>query len=264
MFKFPPAATDYFEQTDIPLDGHIKLVQALRGFVCRFTILLYNYKQWDHVQSKIAGQGSSMGNDQGVLYWFLDHTLRDSVVIHLRALCDRDPKSLGAKSIADGLSDPAARTDLCAYLDGGNDKRCMTDPMQRERYLDYIAKYMGLLSSQAKKGQLSHDLVMKMSLVRRWANKAIAHPTLDDYKVNSDDLLHVFLAVAVVATAIEAVMGDAAADNDLQVCENQAERGSAVLLGSPDTMGNNYIQTIRKLLPAWVRTGEEFPLCQLI
>ncbi len=264
MFKFPPAATDYFEQTDTSLDGHTKLVQALRGFVCRFTILLYNYKQWEYVRAKIHGQGSSMDNDQGVMYWFLDHTLRDSAVMQLRALCDANTKSLGARSIADGLNDPVARAGLCAYLDGDSRARRMSDAAQRERYLDYIAKYMKLLSSNAKAGQSSHDIVMKVSLIRRWANKTIAHPTLDDYKVDSDDFLHIFLVVAVLATAIEAVMGDAAADNDLQVCEEQAERGSAVLLGSPGTIGNKYIQTIRELLPEWVHSGREFPLCQLI
>ncbi|KAF3460076.1 hypothetical protein ACQCP0_23165 [Ralstonia pseudosolanacearum] len=264
MFKFPPAATNYFAQTDTSLEGHTKLVLALRGFVCRFTILLYNYQQWERVRKKIDVQGPSMDNDQGVMYWFLEHTLRNSAVIHLRSLCDANPKSLGAKAIADGLNDQAARTGLCAYLDGDSRERRMTDAIQRDRYLDYIAKYMGLLSSQAKRGQTSHDIVMKVSLIRRWANKTIAHPTLDEYKVDSDDLHHVFLVVAVLATAIEAVMGDAAADNDLQVCEDQAERGSAVLFGSPDTTGNKYIRTIRKLLPVWVHTGDEFPLCQLI
>ncbi len=264
MFKFPPAATDYFKQTDTVLDGRTKLVQALRGFVCRFTILLYNYKQWRYVQAKLHEQGSSMDKDQGVMYWFLDHTLRDSAVIHLRSLCDSNIKSLGARSIADGLNDPVVRAGLCAYLDAGSHARSMTDAVQRERYLDYIAKYMRLLSSNAKAGQSSHDIVMKVSLIRRWANKTIAHPTLDDYKVDSDDLLHIFLVVAVLATAIEAVMGDAAVDNDLQVCGEQAERGSAVLLGSPGTIGTKYIQTFRELLPEWVHSGKEFPLCQLI
>ncbi|MCL1618036.1 hypothetical protein [Ralstonia pseudosolanacearum] len=258
MFKFPPAATNYFAQTDTSLDGHTKLVLALRGFVCRFTILLYNYQQWERVRKKIDVQGPSMDNDQGAMYWFLDHTLVNSAVIQLRSLCDADHNSLGAKCIADGLSDQAARAGLCAYLDGGNHKRRMTDPIQRERYLDYVAKYMGLLSTKAKKEQPSHDIVMKVSVIRRWANKTIAHPTLDEYKVDSDDLHHVFLVVAVLATAIEAVMGDAAADNDLQVCEEQAERGGAVLFGSPDATGSKYIRIIRMLLPEWVRTGQEF------
>jgi len=259
MFKFPPPATNYFEHTNAGLTGHTKLVQSLRGFACRFTILLFAYRQHELVASTMADRRAAMSADEYGMYWFLEHTLSQSIALNIRALCDHSAYSLGAKSIADGLNDPAARAGLCDYLDRYGEGRHMKDSVERKRYLDYTAKYMELLASTAKADGTSDDLVVKVSIVRRWASKAIAHLTLDDYQVDSVDLHHVFLAIAILATAIECVMGDAACQSDLNSCEQQATRAGAALFDPPPASPSRYIETIRFALPDWVRSGEEFP-----
>lgn len=257
MFQFPPAVTNHEEQPDAVLDPVVHLIQAMRGFISRFTIALYGYREIELLSS---GKGSATSTlvGQSVMHWFLDHAFTDSLVLNLRALIEDKKRSLGAGAIAHGLTDETARSGLCAYLDTCPADRRVTDNAERDKCLDYIAKYATLLATRPKPGETMHPLVAKAELIRRWANKSIAHLTLDHVEIHGDDLHHLVLAIAFVATAVEKVMGNAGCPTDLVVCEQQALQGGAALFGaSPSFVG--FMPQIREMFAFSLQTGKELP-----
>lgn len=257
MLQFSPAATDHAAQPNAVLEPVTHLVQAMRGFICRFTIVLYAYRLVEPLGSAHASIAGALAN-QPNMHWFMDHAFTRGLVVDLRAMVEDDKKSLGAGAVAHSLMKPDVRAGLCTYLDTCPIERRITDPVAREKYLDYIAKYATVLATRPKKGDGPSPLVAKTELIRRWANKAIAHLTLDHYEVHGDDLRDVVFAVACVASAIEKVMGTAGSDTDLVACEESAMSGGVALFGASKPVG--FMSDIRSIVEISVLTGAEVSL----
>lgn len=257
MLQFAPAATDHATQPNAVLEPVTHLVQAMRGFICRFTVVLYGYCQVELLAASRSHPGGALG-DQPTSRWFMDHVFIQSVALNLRSMVEDKKISLGAGAIAHGLSDPAARAGLCSYLDTCAPERRTTDAAKRDKYLDYILKYTSLLATRPKLGETVPPLVAKAELIRRWANKAIAHLTLDHYDVHGNDLRDLVLANAFVATAIERVMGDAGSDTDLVVCEQMSLTNGKTLFGTSASHAA-FMPDVRSILEICLQTAKEFP-----
>lgn len=254
MLQFSPAATNYATQPNASLEPVVHLVQAMRGFICRFTIVLYAYRQMELLGPAHGTRAGALTN-QPTMHWFMAHVFTRGLVVDLRAMVEDDKKSLGAGAIAHGLMKPDVRAGLCTYLDTCSAERRITDPVAREKYLDYIAKYAAVLATRPKTGDTPSPLVAKTEIIRRWANKAIAHLTLDHYEVHGDDLRDVVFAVACVASAIEKVMGIAGSDTDLVVCEESAMSGGTALFGASEPVA--FMPDIRSIVEISILTGAE-------
>lgn len=258
MLHFQPAATNPASQPDADLEPVTHLVQAMRGFICRFTVMLYGYRQIE-LLGAVNGHSAGALANQPVMRWFMDHAFTRGVVLDLRAMVEDNKKSLGAGAIAHGLMIPNVRAGLCTYLDKCSPERRVTDPTEREKYLDYVAKYAALLATRPKKSATVPPLVAKTELIRRWANKAIAHITLDHYEVHGDDLRDVVIATACVASAIERIMGNAGCDTDLLICEQNAISDGQALLGLSAPVVN-FMPDIRSIMDLSIQTGTEISL----
>jgi hypothetical protein len=261
MLHFQPAATNPASQSDADLEPVTHLVQAMRGFICRFTVMLYGYRQIA-LLGAVNGHSAGALANQPVMRWFMDHAFTRGVVLDLRAMVEDNKKSLGAGAIAHGLMTPNVRAGLCTYLDTCPPERRVTDPLARGKYLDYIAKYAALLATRPKKNATVPPvppLVTKTELIRRWANKTIAHITLDHYEVHGDDLRDIVFATAFVASAIEKVMGNAGCDTNLVICEQNAISDGQALLGLSAPVVN-FMPDIRSIMDLSIQTGTEVSL----
>jgi hypothetical protein len=182
-----------------------------------------------------------------------------SVILEARALHDRDGRSLGSCQIAKGLGDPVAREGLRKYLAEYPQGRVMQDVEQRDRYLDYVQRYCSVMGPPKRARLPDHPLAAKVELVRRMANKAVAHSTLDDYTLGGEDLADVVIASMVVACAIEAAVGDAAIPRDFADIESSGYRAAGYLLHVEADPSSYNVNMIRGFLPVWVQSGIEFP-----
>jgi hypothetical protein len=192
--------------------------------------------------------------------YMLRRALLHSVILEIRALHDRDPKSLGSKQLAEKLSIPDTRSDFFDFLNEGSYDHVMQDEFQREIYLDYIKKYAGLMSAPNGKSKLyHHPLSSKTQLIRRMANKAVAHSTLDDYKLSGEDIADVVLASLTIACAIQAATGDASISKDLALVEKSGHEAAGLLLHVEVDSEPHHINMIRSFLPTWVGSGLEYP-----
>lgn len=136
----------------------------------------------------------------------------------------------------------------------------MADAAVRDSYLDYVQRYCGLMSASAQASTVNdHPLSAKTELVRRMANKSIAHSTLDDYKLGGYDLDDVAVATVAIACAIEAVVGEDAISHDLAVIESPGYRAAGLLLHVDVDQESYIVNMIRGFLPGWVKFGTEFP-----
>jgi hypothetical protein len=182
-----------------------------------------------------------------------------SVILEARALHDRDGGSLGSCQIAKGLGDPVAREGLRKYLAEYPHGRVMQDVEQRDRYLDYLQRYCSVMAPPKSAKLPDHPLAAKAQLVRRMANKAVAHSTLDDYTLGGEDLADVVIASVVIACAIEAAVGDAAIQNDFAAIELSGYRAAGHLLHVEVDQSSYNVNMVRGFLPVWVQSGIEFP-----
>lgn len=182
-----------------------------------------------------------------------------SVILETRALHDRDNRSLGSRQIAERLADPTAREGLHKYLADYPQGRVMQDVEQRNLYLDYVQRYCGFMAPHKGSAMPDHPLSIKAELVRRMANKSVAHSTLDDYMLGGEDLGDVVIASIVIACAIEAAVGDAAIPNDFAVVESSGYRAASHLLHVEVNPNPYNINMVRGFLPGWIKFGTEFP-----
>jgi len=258
MLKFEPPRHDHTSFTDADLGAVGGLVQSLRWYNSRASLLLYFWGMYQTLETEVQKQASRRPLSADATY-MLRRAFLHSVILETRALHDRDSRSLGSCQIAKRLADPVARAGLHEYLARHPQGRVMEDVRQRDAYLDYVQRYCKLMAPAQKKALPDHPLGAKAELVRRMANKAVAHSTLDDYTLGGEDLRDVIVASIVIACAIEEAIGDAAIPNDFAVVESSGYRAAGHLLHvEVDTEPHN-VNMIRGFLPGWIELGIEFP-----
>lgn len=257
MFRFEPPRHDPASFKDADLNAVEGLVQSLRWYNSRASLLLYFWGMYETLQNESTRRTSSRPLSADAHY-MLRRALLHSVILEARALHDRDRRSLGSRQLAVALADPLAREGLHGYLSSYPQGRVMQDLDLRNRHLDYVQHYCNLMAP-AKGTTAEHQLSKKVELVRRMANKAVAHSTLDSYTLGGEDLGDVVLASVAVACAIEAAVGDAAISNDLSVIETSGYRAASHILHVEADSTPYTVNTIRTLLPWWIKSGAEFP-----
>lgn len=107
-----------------------------------------------------------------------------------------------------------------------------------------------MVAPKEKINKDSAALLNRVALIRRMANKAIAHITLDDYKVRPNDIHQVFIAVLTIACAIQTIMGALACETNLVEVENMA--CEVVHQSVPSEYKKKYVSFILGMLPEWV------------
>jgi len=222
-------------------------------------MLLYFWGMQQVIATRQKDQSLGKPLSADVLY-MLDRAIRHSVIVELRAIHDRKHRSLGSGQIVMRLKDPVARDGLDSLIGTYGAKPAMPDVVMRWKYLDYVGKYCALFCADDEKSSLKdHPLSGKARLVRRMANKAVAHSTLDDYTLGGSDLGDMVLATVAVACAIEAAVGGVAAGNDFAKIESSGIRAAADLLHMEMDAEPHSVNMIQFYLPKWVETGQEFP-----
>lgn len=258
MLSFDPPRHDPSSFVNADLGAVGGLVQSLRWFNNRASLLLYSWSMHQTIETEALKKTSSRLLSEDA-FNMLRRALLYSVLLEVRALHDRDGRSLGSRQIAERLADSVSREGLHKYLAENPQDRVMQDIERRNLYLDYIQRYCGLMAPSKTMPLPNHVLSTKVALVHRMTNKTVAHSTLDDYTLGGEDLSDVVVATIVIACAIEAVMGDAAISYDFAEVESAGFRAAADLL-HVDADSNPYtVNMIRGFLPDWVMFGQEFP-----
>lgn len=259
MFQFPPAKHRTSEMQDVDLTSEQGIIQCLRGFACRASILLAAYTQLMEVYEADKKGGDWKPTGAGSRF-LIRHIYMNTVVMDLRSLLDHRKDSFGVAYIADCLADPAARKKLYDYLDGFEKDPKAVSAGKRDSYLDYIQHYCGLLKDAARGEQIGeHSLVAKARLVKRMSNKTVAHISLDDYTLDGEDLHHLMIAVMTLACAIQSVMTKAAYPESYRTCEKESKEDIAEILGVEVDTFPEMIDTIETMLPTWIRMHELGP-----
>lgn len=259
MLKFEPPRHDLATFSDADLGAVDGLVQSLRWFESRASLLLYTWALHETLASEKIQGASTKPLTPDALYMLERYSLH-SAIVELRALHDRNNKSLGSRQIFERLGEAEAREGLNRYLADFPQARAMNDVVERERYLDYIQRYTGLMRAPVRKSTAAdHPLSAKTELVRRMANKTVAHSTLDAYTLGGGDLGEVVLASLVIACAIESAVGNAAISDDFATAESAGYRAAGSLLNVYADSEPYNVNMIRGFLPMWVRSGQEFP-----
>jgi hypothetical protein len=188
----------------------------------------------------------------------LRRTLLNGLVFELRALHDRDKTSLGSCQIGRRLANAEVLLELNTYL--GLNSSAMPDASLRAKYLDYLGRYCRVMAPPS--GAASppdHCLFEKMELVRRMANKGVAHSTLDHFSLYPSDFADCVVASVVLACAMEACMGDFAVKSDLGKIEQLGYAAAEHILHAEFDPDVWVVEAIRQFLPRWVDEGGEFP-----
>lgn len=192
--------------------------------------------------------------------FMLRRSILFSSILELRALHDRNAKSLGAAQIRDGLADPVSREGLQKYMRESEHIGAMSESEERVAYLDYVQRYCATMTVSEKAPNFKdHPLSGKIQLVRRMANKSVAHATMDDYLLGGEDLNDTVLATVAIASAIIAALGSASICEDLAVVESLGLRAAGLLLNVDVDSSPHTINMIRGFLPGWIRFRTEFP-----
>lgn len=259
MLKFAPPTIDPASFQDSDLGDLGGLVQSLRWFVSRSSLLIYFWSMHSAVEAEAQSPRSARPLPPHATY-MLRRALLHSVILEIRALHDRNPKSLGSRQLADKLNLVSARADFNQFLTKNPHQRMMEDETRRDAYLDYVKRYAEIMSASDGKSTIQHHpLSSKTQLIRRMANKAVAHSTLDDYELGGNDIGDVVLGSLTIACAIEAAVGDVAISNDLARVETSGFEAAAMLLHTQVDSEPHQINMIRGFLPTWVSSGIEFP-----
>lgn len=263
MFQFERALNRRHELSNANLSGKGQLVQALRWFVHRAGLVMAINSHFKVLNTELDKASSRLQLSANTAF-VLHQVYFEALIVNLRAMLEPAVDSLGVGSVASLLAQPTVRAGLHVYLDDRPQPWVMPDIVSRDKYLDYVQRYTEILADQQFPISVNaHPLVEKVSLIRRLANKRVAHATLDDYKLYGSDLQDVVLAVLAVAAAVDAVVGDAGTQDPLQF-EHVALEGIDGLLGIKSDTAPHTANAIRGFLPMWIESGQEFPLIEAI
>jgi hypothetical protein len=244
-----------FDDPDITLDGlknfklepFTHLVQSLRGFACNASLLVAGYQYYIASEYALTEKAKEMSDEEYAAEYYFFHAFQSDILVRLRKSCEPDKKSLASGAITDLLSNSYNINLLRNYVS----KRETIASADFHKYVEYIRVYCGVLSTPTQIiTDQSTALLRKIALVRRMTNKAVAHITLDDYKVDSSDIHDVFIAVSTVACAIQSVMGDLSCPTKLELAESMAFEISS--RNTPSGYLKKFIPLIQLFLPEWV------------
>lgn len=254
MFKFSAPQTDPAELSDAKgLDDLSKLVQSMRGLACNASFLIVGYHYY-YVSACAELKGSSGTTYvDAVRAAYFREAFRGDVLVRLRRSCDADPNSLAAAVIAKLLKMDACVSELKAYLAKGRGSVPMLEDDSVDRLVSYIQQSAECLSVKDKAvTRNSANISKKVVLLRRMANKAVAHITLDDYSLMDQDIRDVFVAVLTLACAIQKLMGELAYPGNFREVEEAAMQDAVNMFGAPESH-KSYVELIEQLLPDWIK-----------
>jgi hypothetical protein len=258
MFAFNPAQHDPDIMRHSAMTPFQGLIHSLRWFGARSSLLLTAWSVHVSIANEIRHQKSPRPVTNNAIQT-LDRAFHVNVFTELRALLDDDINSLALGRIAKWLPNPTVREQLNEHLDKSQLNGIMSDIDMRNRYFDYISKYASILVAQKKSNMQQHPLGAKARLVRRMANKAISHSSLDYYALCGDDLSDVVQAMLVLASAIHSAIGNEGCEDDLAAVERAGHFAAQQFLTTPIDCEPYTINCIRDFLPHWVMQGGEFP-----
>ncbi|MBD9477743.1 hypothetical protein [Pseudoxanthomonas sp. PXM02] len=258
MFQFGEPRDDYRTfRAENGADALGLLIQSIRWYAVRASHVLYTWCLFSALESKEAHEMSAKPMPEDAKF-VLRRTLLNGLVLELRALHDRDKSSLGSCQIGRRLADPDTRLAFNAYLEVHS--TAMPDAAQRLSYLVYLEKYCRIMAPPAGIASVpAHRLFEKMELVRRMANKGVAHSTLDHFSLYPSDFTDCVVASLTLACAVEACMGDFAVKHDYGRIEELGYAAAEHILHAEFDPDVWVIKAIRKFLPRWVEGGGEFP-----
>jgi|GEM_PF-5447679 hypothetical protein len=258
MFQFGEPRDDYKSfSAEKGGDALGLLIQSIRWYAVRASHLLYTWCLFTTIESQEALELSKRPLPEDARF-VLRRTLLNALVLELRALHDRDKNSLGSCQIGRRLANADTRLELNAYLESNS--TAMPDASLRQTYLGYLGRYCQIMAPPSGAAtDPDHRLFKKMELVRRMANKGVAHSTLDHFSLYPSDFADCVVASITLACAMEACMGDFAVKNDLGTIERLGYQAAEHVLHvefEPDLW---VVKAIRKFLPRWADEGGEFP-----
>lgn len=247
MHRFDDQDISLEEFENHKLEPFTHLIHSFRGFTCNASLLVAGYQYYITSEYKLTKKAENMSNEEYAAAYYNFHAYQSDILIRLRKSCEPNKKSLASGAITELLSKSENIRELKKYVNKQGQKFLI----DFDKYIEYIRLYCGELStpSQIITDQ-SKPLLKKVALVRRMTNKAVAHITLDDYKVGSKDIHDVFIAVSTVAYAIQSIMGDLACPTKLEVAEKMANK-IARRSTSPEYL-KEFIPLIKAFLAEWV------------
>lgn len=257
MFNFAPPTDDPSALDGSELEPLTGLAQALRWFTARASHALFLSAMHETIANAalegIAGRRSSPDT-----VYMLDRMVLNGLVLELRAIHDKDRRSLASKRIAEGLADAALRAELLSHCYWNSND---APPLQMQMaYLDYVQRYTEIMSREEKRStRADHPLAAKMQHIRLMSNREVAHSTLKQYRLSGSDLSEVVLATCVLAIAIQDAVGPFANDVDFAWTERRGYEAAGELLGVEVDSDPYNTNMIRTLLPKWVEVGGEWP-----
>jgi hypothetical protein len=164
---------------------------------------------------------------------FMRESMFDCVMIHLRRLNDPDERSLAGGTIAALLAQGSVLEFLLERA-----KRLKTvakrlrlgDPKLHLRFVQMqcsqlLIQHAHLLPANAPLPQI------QAFLARRTANKRSAHMTLDDWAITSSDIRDLVLRAAIIARAIQRVLGSDVYPGNYRDVDRGAYSSSRALFG---------------------------------
>lgn len=104
MLLFEPPRHDPATFTNADLGAVGGLIQSLRWFVSRSSLLLYSRGMYQTLETELQKMESRRPLPSDAFY-MLRRYFRDGVVLELRALHDRDSRALGSRQIFERIGD---------------------------------------------------------------------------------------------------------------------------------------------------------------
>lgn len=257
MFKFAPPNDDPAALDGSELEPLAGLAQALRWFTARASHALFLSAMHETIANAALEGIAGRRNSPDTVY-MLDRAVLNGLVLELRAIHDKDRRSLASKRIAEGLADPALRAELLRHCYWNSDEVPSVEAQMA--YLDYVQRYTEIMSREERRStRVDHPLSAKVQHVRLMSNREIAHSTLKQYRLSGADLAEVVMATCVLALAIQEAVGPFANDIDFAFTERRGYEAAGELLGVEVDSEPYNTNMIRTLLPKWVALGGEWP-----
>jgi hypothetical protein len=247
MFDLCDTTISLQELKDFELDSFTRLVHSLRGFACNASFLVYGYQLFIATEYNLENNKLYMSNDDYAYNFYKYHAYRSDVIIRLRKSCEQKANALSSGSICKLLSDNNNIYKLKEYIE----KYKSELPDSFYNYIKYIKFYCTKISTPTK--YISDDseyLLKKIALLRRFANKEMAHITFDDYNIDCADVHDVFMTVSAIAYAIQSIMGDLACGIKLELAEKMGYDMACKNINANDL--DKYIPEIQENLPIWI------------
>lgn len=255
MLKFSKPRTEFPRSKDNGCEASASLMQPLRWFCSRAEFVLAAYAYHSVICTSLAKSPYESPLSRSVVET-QDYIHRHALIVWLRALLDRNPKSLAIGAIAKTGRSRIERERLLNHLDAYPPYKSVMSRQDRAATLDYIHRWAEVLSEEYQDGKDLHPLAAKAHLIRRMANKTVAHMTLDDYALSGEDLNDMVMAITTLALAVESLINER---GRLLLVERASFEGARAMFGIDIDVEPRTVNFILSMLPAWISRGHEGP-----